>query len=378
MNNINKLALIGGFRSLSGSIIWPYVGFALYKVYGLPLSVVSLFYLIQAFVNIIASISGGIITDYLGRKRSMALSILFSSLSLLLAYVVNMPLYVMVFILFQSFFNTVYNVSSTAIVGDMYKGTSQLIRAYSRQRVGINAGWALGPLIGGYIFTFFSFRTLLLISSLLVLIITPVIRILPDFKGVGSILNFNLSKQFLVFLIPTFLTFAIVGQLGFSILTYYNTILHFTEFEVGILFAINGLLIVAFQDLAGRLIGSKVRLISFGMVMYGLAYLAIAFITNLYVAMLDVVFITIAEMIVTPISQALANTLANNDTRGKQMGLYSMVTGLGRVIGSSVSSELMNYYLYYPLGLWGSISLFGFSSAVLYYIILRRLKSIVV
>lgn len=129
MNNINKLALIGGFRSFSGSIIWPYVGFALYKVYGLPLSVVSLFYLVQAVVNVIASISGGIITDYLGRKRSMALSILFSSIALLLAYVLNMPLYVMVFILFQSFFNTVYNVSSTAIVGDMYKGTSQLIKA---------------------------------------------------------------------------------------------------------------------------------------------------------------------------------------------------------------------------------------------------------
>ncbi|TRM93604.1 MFS transporter [Sulfolobus sp. A20-N-G8] len=377
MHDINKVALIGGFRALGGSIIWPFVGFALFKVYGFSLSFVSAFYLLQALVNVIASISGGIIVDYVGRRNSMTISIILSSLSLFLAYLINKSIYVVSSVLIQTFFNTVYNVSSTTIVGDLYKGTSNLVKAYSRQRVGINAGWALGPLIGGYIFTFYGFRTLLLISALIVLLVIPLVRLLPDFKGLGkSILDFNVTKDFIIFLIPTFLTFAIMGQLGFSILTYYNSLLHFTEFEVGILFAINGLLIVAFQDLMGRLIESKIRLIVLGMIIYGFAYFAIAFVTNIYLASIDIVFITIAEMIVSPISQALVNLMAKRETRGRQVGLYSMVTGLGRIIGSSVSSELLNYYLYYPVTLWGVISSFGFVSAILYYFFLRKMKNL--
>ncbi|TRM76208.1 MFS transporter [Sulfolobus sp. B5] len=377
MHDINKVALIGGFRALGGSIIWPFVGFALFKVYGFSLSFVSAFYLLRALVNVIASISGGIIVDYVGRRNSMTISIILSSLSLFLAYLINKSIYVVSLVLIQTFFNTVYNVSSTTIVGDLYKGTSNLVKAYSRQRVGINAGWALGPLIGGYIFTFYGFRTLLLISALIVLLVIPLVRLLPDFKGLGkSILDFNVTKDFIIFLIPTFLTFAIMGQLGFSILTYYNSLLHFTEFEVGILFAINGLLIVAFQDLMGRLIESKIRLIVLGMIIYGFAYFAIAFVTNIYLASIDIVFITIAEMIVSPISQALVNLMAKRETRGRQVGLYSMVTGLGRIIGSSVSSELLNYYLYYPVTLWGVISSFGFVSAILYYFFLRKMKNL--
>ncbi|QKR00717.1 MFS transporter [Metallosphaera tengchongensis] len=374
MDHINKVALIGGFRAFSGSIIWPFIGFALYKVYGFPLTLVSLFYLVQGVISVIASISGGVITDYLGRKRSMTISISFSSLALLLAYVLNLPIYVMAFTLVQTFLNTVYNVSSTTIVGDLYKGTGDLVKAYSRQRVGINAGWALGPLIGGYVFNFYGFRVLLLVSSLVVLTIIPLVRLLPDFRGSSGLTDFKLSKEFITFLVPTFLTFVIVGQLGFPLLTYYNSVLHFTEFEVGALFTINGVLIVAMQDLIGKFIEGRLRLITLGAAMYGLAYLCVALVSDLLTAALDVVFITLAEMIVTPISQALASTLADPGSRGKQMGVYSMVTGLGRVAGSSISSELMSYYLYSPLDLWGVISLFGFSSALSYFLVLRRLK----
>jgi MFS family permease len=258
----------------------------------------------------------------------------------------------------------------------MFKGSENLVKAFSRQRVGINAGWALGPLIGGYIFSTYGFRLLLLISSLLILISIPLIRLLPEFKGKGSVLDFSVSREFVIFLIPTFLTFVIIGQLGFGILTYYTSILDFTEFQVGILFAINGVMIVFLQDLLGRIINKRIKLISLGMVIYGLGYLGIALVTNFYLASVDIAIITLAEMIVTPLSQTLANSLASQKTRGKQIGLYSMVTGIGRIAGSSLISELMNYYLYTPLILWGVISSFGFISACLYYIFLKKLKSI--
>jgi len=375
MKEINRIAIIGGVRSFSGSIIWPFIGFALYKVYGFSLDTISIFYLIQALLNVIASLGGGIVVDYIGRRNAMVLSTIVSSLALFTAYLVNLPIPIAGLILLQTFFNTIYNISSTAIVGDIYK-RADLVKAFSRQRVGINAGWALGPLIGGYIFTFYGFKTLLLVSSLIAIIPIPLVRLLPEFKGGGNILNFNVNNQFILFLISTFLTFVLVGQLGFGLLTYYNVQLHFTEFQVSILFAINGIMIVALQDLVGRFISKRVWLIVIGTLIYASGYFGVAFITNFLVASIDIVIITIAEMIVTPLSQAIANSLTNQSSRGRQIGLYSMVTGIGRVSGSSLIGELMNYYLYTPVILWGIMSSFGLVSATiyLYQIKIKRIK----
>ncbi|AAK42965.1 Hypothetical protein SSO2856 [Saccharolobus solfataricus P2] len=135
-------------------------------------------------------------------------------------------------------------------------------------------------------------------------------------------------------------------------------------------------MIVAFQDLVGRLISKRMWLIVIGTLIYTSGYFGVAFISNFLVASIDIAIITIAEMIVTPLSQAIANSLTNQSSRGRQIGLYSMVTGIGRVSGSSLISELMNYYLYTPVILWGIMSSFGLVSAAiyLYQIKIKRIK----
>ncbi|MQL56043.1 MFS transporter [Acidianus ambivalens] len=373
MKEINKLALIGGSRALSGSIIWPFIGFALYEVYHFSLDFVSLFYIIQGVISVLAYIIGGYMTDFLGRVKSMVISSLSASISLLLAFLLNLPLAIVFFILLQTFFNSIYNVSNTSMVGDLNKEFKGLVISFSRIRVGINAGWAIGPVIGGILFTISGFRELLLVSSIISLLPIPLLFSLPDFKGKIGI-SLNLSKEFILFLIPTFLTFMIMGQLGFSLLTYYNLIVGLSTFQVSLLFMVNGLLIVIFQEFIGRRLTTK--MIILGMIIYAFSYLSVAFVTNFILAVIDIVFITLAEMIVSPLSQAIASSLSRDEVRGREIGIYGMVTALGRVLGSSYAGFLMNYYLYSsPLILWFLISLLGFFSALLYYPLIKRDKN---
>jgi len=373
LKEINKLALIGGSRALSGSIIWPFIGFALYEVYHFSLDFVSLFYIIQGVISVLAYIIGGYMTDFLGRVKSMVISSLSASISLLLAFLLNLPLAIVFFILLQTFFNSIYNVSNTSMVGDLNKEFKGLVISFSRIRVGINAGWAVGPVIGGILFTISGFRELLLVSSIISLLPIPLLFSLPDFKGKIGI-SLNLSKEFILFLIPTFLTFMIMGQLGFSLLTYYNLIVGLSTFQVSLLFMVNGLLIVIFQEFIGRKL--TIKMIILGMIIYAFSYLFVAFVTNFILAVIDIVFITLAEMIVSPLSQAIASSLSRDEVRGREIGIYGMVTALGRVLGSSYASFLMNYYLYSsPLILWFLISLLGFSSALLYYPLVKSDKN---
>ncbi|MFP3161346.1 MAG: MFS transporter [Vulcanisaeta sp.] len=161
----NKLALIGAIRSLGGSLLWSFTGFALYQYYKLPLTSVSLFYVAQAIVSSIAFIVGGYLTDFLGRVKTMVVSSVISSMVILIAFIINKPLIVIIMVLIQSFFNNAYGVANTSLVGDYAIGFSSLIRYFSRLRVGINAGWAIGPAIGGLLYEIYGFRLLLLLGS---------------------------------------------------------------------------------------------------------------------------------------------------------------------------------------------------------------------
>ena len=153
--------------------------------------------------------------------------------------------------------------------------------------------------------------------------------------------------------------------MGFPLLTYYNVHDGLSTFMVGILYMENGLLVVFLQDLIGRYL-KRPSLIALGMVIYGISYLAVAFIPNFTWAIVDMFFITLAEMIVSPISQSIANMLADPKARGRYMGLYSLVTGLGRTIASSVSSLLMPYALREPLALWGFVLVIAALSSTMY------------
>lgn len=372
MDISNKLALIGAVRSLGGSLLWSFTGFALYRYYRLPATLVSLFYVAQAVVSSIAFIIGGYLADLLGRVRTMVISSLASSVVLTIAYAFNNPMIVVAMVLTQSFFNNVYGVANTTLVGDYARGFSSLIRYFSKLRIGVNVGWAIGPAIGGFLYSVYGFRILLLLGSLIPLIALPLLVSLPEVGGVVEYgLTFRVDKRFMLFLVPSFLTFLVMGQLGFPLLTYYNIHDGLSTFQVGILYMENGLLVVLLQDLVSRRLREP-NLISVGMLIYGVSYLMVALVSNMAWAVVNMFFITLAEMIVSPISQSLANMLADPRYRGRYMGLYSLVTGLGRTMASSVSSILMPYALRQPLALWGLVFTVAASSSVMYTALLRN------
>ncbi|MCY0859916.1 MAG: MFS transporter [Sulfolobaceae archaeon] len=370
-SNLNRLTILGGIRSLSFSIIWPYIGFALYNYYKFSLTLVSIYYAIQAVSGSIAYLIGGYSADALGRKKTMLYSSSLSSLSLFLCFISSSPLLVFTFLQLQTFFNSIYGSANTTAVGDTEGSLEKLILSFSRFRIGVNIGWAIGPAIGGFLYQYLGFKEMLLVASLGSLVSIPIVLLLSENKG-SKIALIKPSKQYVKFLIPAFLTFVVMSQLGFSFLTFLATVPKIPVNLVGLLFTLNGLLVAALQEPIGRIIHKRnpIKMISFGMIGYGISYFSMALVKDFLDAVVITVGITLSEMVVSPIANALANYMAEKEHRGKYMGLFGLISLLGRVTGQSVSSELMEYFLYEPFYLWSFILLMGLISSTLYYILL--------
>jgi len=368
-SEINRIAVLNGLRALGFSLIWPYVGFILYKL-GLPFWLIGIYYSTQMAVSFISQVVGGLLTDLMGRVKLMIIGNVGAGVSLILTYLlIKLNVVVMLLLLTQSMFNGMFAVASSTIVGDLERGVVNLIRAYSRIRVGANAGWALGPLISGYVMYYLGYGYVFLITALIALSATPIILTLRGLeRRVMSFRLIRVNVDFGLFLVPTIMLFSTMGLMGFALTTYYNVVRYIAISNIGLVYALNGFMVVALQDRVGRFLSSRdVRVwLIYGSLIYYVSYSLVSLVENIYEALLDIALVTVGEIIVSPIVQALAMSMAEEDKRGQYMGIFGLATSIGRTMGSVLSSEAMQFMLNDPLALWQVLSLPAAASAIIY------------
>ncbi len=361
MEDINRLTIISFIRTFSISIVNPYIGLALNQYYNIPIYLVGLYYLLLTLSTAIGYIFGGYLADFIGRRNAMIISTILASLFLILS-LFNLSL----FIAFMFFFNNAYGSANTTAVGDTSNSLKGLIKSFSRTRIGANAGWAIGPAIGGFLYQKYGFDKIILIASTFSLIAIPFLIKLPNNKGSKRIL-IKPSRKFSKFLIPSILTSIIMGQLGLPFVLYISRV--FSVSTAGYMFSINGSMVVFLQEFFARKF-SKFNYkysLSLGMAIYSISYLNLIFINKIIELALDVVLLTIAEMIVSPINSAVANTLSESQNRGKYMGFFGLTVGIGRTLGQSLSTELaFSKYIE-----WGNVSFMAILSSILYLLLVE-------
>ena len=116
----------------------------------------------------------------------------------------------------------------------------------------------------------------------------------------------------------------------------------------GLLFALNGILIVFFQlrvtSATERLL--KPRAMAYGLVAYGLAYLVIAPVADPGIAVptlaVLVVLATVGEMLVYPYEASFVADLSPASARGRYQGIMGAAVGVGSAVGPPVGGLILD------------------------------------
>ncbi|MEB2793197.1 MAG: MFS transporter [Caldisphaeraceae archaeon] len=332
------------------------MGLAFYQYYKISIYLVGIYYLGLTGITAIGYVLGGYLADFIGRKKAMVSFASLSGTSLLLSLINPF-----IFIMLMYFFSNAYSSSFTTTVGGTSKSVGGLIKSFSRVRIGINAGWAIGPAIGGVLYTKFGFSSIMLIGGIASLLSVPLMLGLENIKGAKTTF-IKPNKRFSKFIIPAFLSSMVMGQLGLPFVLYFSRI--FSVSTIGVMYAINGGLVALFQDIVGRKFSNKPpkKSLMVGMMIYSLSYGSMMIINKVYELVVAVVALTLAEMIISPISNSVANFLAEERNRGKYMGLYGLTSGIGRTFGQSLSTELS----FSSIIEWGDVSAIAIIGGILY------------
>ena len=369
--------------SFGYSIAFPFLSIYLYEVRNLSMSLIGSILGISTIFGVIGRILGGLLSDYFGSKNVLIISIfirsfIFLSISIVITFNLDYKLFIPILILNSLFFSI--NMSNLdTIVAQLSKEEDRNL-AYSINRVGVNLGWSLGPAIGGVIAVksfsllfFISFLATIFSAIMLQLTIPNTNKTLKSFEfPIRDILN---NKQFFLFSLFSIGFFITMSQLISTLSVYATNLVKISKNELGILYAINGLLVVFLQIPISNYIEKidEKKALVIGTFFYFIGYLSIGFANNFYHLLISIIIITIAEMFVVPSAQTMASILSDKNKLGSFIGFFGLLQGLGWAIGPIIGGFSMDIFKSNHVFMWSFISSFSLISSILFLYLFRHL-----
>jgi MFS family permease len=135
-----------------GSFVFPFLTLFMTQKLGLAETTVGFFVMINSLAGIPGNLIGGALADRMGRKKIFVGSQALAALCLIPCAILGNSILIPWLLIFFAMFSNVSRPISNAMVADLTSG-EQRQKAYSLLYLGINAGFSIGPVIAGLLFT---------------------------------------------------------------------------------------------------------------------------------------------------------------------------------------------------------------------------------
>lgn len=241
-----------------------------------------------------------------------------------------------------------------------YSNEENRTRSYSLNRLAINVGWACGGALGGIIASqnyqlLFWIDGCTNISAAIMLWLflrpsknqaaVPKVEPIKNKAVSGSAYR---DKPYLVFTILTTL-FAYCFFQSFSTLpVFYKQELKLSESYIGMVMAINGILITIFEMVIVHRLerrNKSLSYITFGVGLIGFSFIIFNLLPAwLPLALVWVLIVTTGEIFSMPFLNSFWISRTTTENRGQYAGLYTVAWSVAQVLGPATGSQIAEHY----------------------------------
>jgi predicted MFS family arabinose efflux permease len=312
---------------------------------------------------------GGKLTDKIGFYRIQLITLVGGGLLfILLGQIKSYPL-ICLFTFILSLVNESFRPANNTAIA-LYSKPENRTRSYSLNRLAINLGWAFGGTLGGLIASFdyhllfwIDGFTNIIAALMLYYLLNPADQVARE-PIPGDLLPHKTSplkdKKFKIFIGLAILYALCFYQLYSTIPVYYKEIYHISEFYIGILMGLNGLIIVIIEMVLIFHLESKNRsmhFISHGLLLTALSFLVYIFLPfPIITALLSVILVTMGEILAMPFMNNYWTGRASSLNRGQYAGYYTMAWSFAQVLGPTGGTWIAGH--------WGFNSLWWISALI--------------
>jgi len=344
---------------IGGTLLFPFFALYITAKFNVGMLEAGILLGMSSLFGLIGGMFGGALTDKFGRKRLILFGLVFSAVSTLAFGLVNdikvlYPLAIVVGLL-----SSISHPAHEAMIADILPEKKRQ-EGFGILRVVANFSWIIGPAIGGFLANinyFYLFAIDSVISCFVALIIARTIpetkpephaheesqSLLQTFNGYRFVFR---DRAFIAFIIANITMMIVYQQMYGSLSVYIRDYHNLTPQHYGWLMMTSAITVVLFQFWLTRTIKHlpPFLMMAFGTIFYAVGFLLFGFFTTFILFALNIVIITIGEMIVVPTSQSLVAGFAPDDMRGRYMAIAGLSWAIPSTIGPGLAGYIMDNY----------------------------------
>jgi MFS family permease len=356
------LCIMGGLAILSSTMSKNPALPLFIRSMGVPVSTVGFIAAASTVVGILVSIPAGILSDIIGRRRVILISMVVFATAPFLYLIINAPWQLVLVRIYHGLATAILGPVAMAAVADTYeKGRGERMAWYSSATM---VGRFIAPLVGGLLIFGNNFHwvyladgfagVLALIAALRLPISTTTsattgeafkkqrgkykddLLFIFRHRGILATSGIEAVQYFAYGCVETFLPIFLKEKLGY------------TTWEIGILFTAQILAATLTKPIMGRLSDryGRVPLISAGLVLGGVTTGLLMFCTNYVELLVLIALFGLGLATVTASTSALVADLSRAYSRGGAMGILSSIMDVGQSGGPIITGILISAFNY--------------------------------
>jgi len=364
---------------VGGAMIFPFFALYLTKKFGVGMPEVGVLFAVFSLSGFISSTIGGALTARMGRKGIMIFSLIASSFSAVAMGLVGSFSAFFVLALTVGILSDVAGPAQNAMVADILP-EKQRAQGYGIIRVAFNLSVTIGPVIGGLLATR-SYLSLFIADAIISLITATLVwRFMPETKPVaqedapqesmagtfGGYFRVLRDLPFVMFIGACMLMTLVYLNLNTTLGVFLRDVHGIPESGYGYIISLNAAMVVLFQFWITRRIEKlpAMLMMAFGTALYAIGFAMYGFVSTYFMFMVAMVIITIGEMVVAPVGQALVAKFAPEEMRGRYMAVFGFSWGIPFAFGPYLAGQILDNYdpriLWYAAGIIGTLAVMGF------------------
>lgn len=364
---------------LGGALIFPFLALFITAKFEVGMTEVGQLFAVIASASIFGSMTGGAMTDRFGRKIMIIFGLIVSALSaLLLGFTEDLNVIYIVGMI-VGLFGNVGGPAQQAIIADLLPEEKRA-DGFGLLRIVANLAITIGPAIGGilatdsYLWLFLIDAIASAITALIVLFVVPETKpeipagkpgesVLQTLRGYLRVAH---DRLFIAFILASMVMVLVYMQMNSTLSVYLRDVHAIPDQGFGYILSLNAGMVVLFQFWIIRRIKHLPPFIvmALGTLLYAIGFSVYGFVSAYVLFMLAMVIITIGEMFVAPVGQALVANFAPEDMRGRYMAMYGFSWTIPTAFGPWAAGLIMDNYnpnwVWYACGLISIIAILGY------------------
>ena len=373
---------------LGGFMLYPFFALYLTQKYDIGMSTVGIIFAIFSVSGFVGSALGGALTDRMGRRGVIIISLILSSLSALgMGFAPTLAIFIAISVIVGTLAN-IGGPAHEAVVADLLPPEKRA-EGYGIIRVIFNLAVIIAPAIAGlliarsYLLLFIVDAVISLISAGIVLFVLPETKpqahadakpetMKQTFAGYGRVFK---DVPFVAFIGVTIMMSLVYMNMNSTLGVFLRDQHGLPEIGYGSLISINALIVVVLQFWFSRRLQKykPLLMMAAGSLFYAIGFAMYGVVSTYIYFVLAMVVSTVGEMIVSPFQQALVAGFAPEEMRGRYMAVSGLSWGISFAIGPYFAGLILDSAN--PNLLWAICGLFGVMASIGFTLLNRTLRS---